>query len=208
MYSIWSMRDFAQLQWSAEDLCEDGGQLVTSCSCPSVASQKNLRWYAPEKPYSTGTPGTARCHQPALRWGQEGNGRLRRQWRWQSHAWDKRHWWAMCRQAEQVWATSQRPGSARPVARKYTIYSRKRSEQAWRKSEWAGRWDSGSRERGPGGKVHCSAGLPGQTSCRQISIGSVSWYKLSMIPCQAQRISMSGGRARHLLAFFALEEAL
>ncbi len=106
----------------------------------------------------------------------------------------------MCRQAEQVWATSQRPWSARPVARKYTIYSRKRSEQAWRKSEWAGRWDSGSRERGPGGKVHCSAGLPGQTSCRQISIGSVSWYKLSMIPCQAQRTSMSGGRARHLLA--------
>ncbi len=55
--------------------------LVTSCSCASVAPWKNLRWYAPEKPLNTGTPGTARCHQPALRLAQEGNGRLRKQWR-------------------------------------------------------------------------------------------------------------------------------
>ncbi len=34
------------------------------------------------------------------------------------------------------------------------------------------------------------------------------FYKLSMIPCQVQWTSMSGGRATHLLAFFALEEAL
>ena len=54
---------------------------VTACSCPSVASLKNSWWCAPEKPYSTGTPGTTRCHQPALRGGQEGNGRLGKQWR-------------------------------------------------------------------------------------------------------------------------------
>ncbi len=63
-------------------------------------------------------------------------------------------------------------------------------------------------DRTLGGRVHCSTGSPGQTSCRQTSIGFVSWYKLSMMPCQAQRTSMSGGRVRHLLAFFALEEAL
>ncbi len=179
--------------------------LVTSCSCASVAPRKNFRWYAPEKPLSTGT---ARCHQPVLRLAQERNRRLRKQWRWQSPAWNKSHWRAPWRQAEWAWATSQRPWLARPTARKDTIYSRKRSKQVWRKSEWAGRWDSGSRERGPGGRVHCSAGSPGQTSCRQISIGSVSWYKLSMMPCQAQRTSMSGGSVRHLPAFFALEKAL
>ncbi len=62
-------------QWLSSEVARPSPQLpalhcmglVTSCSCPSVASQKNLRWYAPEKPYSTGTPGTARCHQPALR---------------------------------------------------------------------------------------------------------------------------------------------
>lgn len=34
-----------------------------------------------------------------------------------------------------AWATSQRFQLARPVARKDSIYSRKRSEQAWRKSD-------------------------------------------------------------------------
>lgn len=45
-----------------------------------------------------------------------------------------------------------------------------------------------------------SAGSPGQTSCRQMSIGSTHWCKLSTTPCQVQQIFMSGGRATHLPA--------
>ncbi|TWW80087.1 hypothetical protein D4764_10G0011170 [Takifugu flavidus] len=36
------------------------------------------------------------------------------------------------------------PKSAMPGAKRETTYFRRRSEQAWRKSEWVGQWDSGS----------------------------------------------------------------
>ncbi|TWW80104.1 hypothetical protein D4764_10G0011340 [Takifugu flavidus] len=37
---------------------------------------------------------------------------------------------------------------AMPGAKRETTYFRRRSEQAWRKSEWVGQWDSGSRGHG------------------------------------------------------------
>lgn len=48
-----------------------------------------------------------------------------------------------------------------------------------------------SRDRGLGGRVHCSARLPCQTSCSQISSVSSSWCTQFIMPC----------------ARFALEEA-
>lgn len=58
-----------------------------------------------------------------------------------------------------------------------------------RKSEWAGQWDSASRELGPGGRAQS----PGQ-----------AWTLQS----DFQQTSTCGGRARHLSASCILEEAL
>ncbi|XP_055496018.1 uncharacterized protein LOC129699945 [Leucoraja erinacea] len=79
---------------------------VSSCSSHSVALRKSLWWSEQEKLCSTGTPGTRMCHRLASRSDQGGIRGRRKQWRWQSHAYGKRHWWESWQLAERVWNTS------------------------------------------------------------------------------------------------------
>ncbi|TWW59865.1 hypothetical protein D4764_06G0013950 [Takifugu flavidus] len=84
-----------------------------------------------------------------------------------------------------------------PGAKRETTYFRRRSEQAWRKSEWVGQWDSGSRGHG---QVYHAVPSPANlhASCpKSLADGRYRWRHDQVLKAVAESIALAISTTKH-----------